>query len=80
MTDSDVLAALRLIARDHLGYSGPIELDTPLVEALRLDSLRLLTLVAEVENHFQIFLDPEDEQGLTTAADLVALVHRRAAA
>lgn len=80
MTDSDVLAALRLIARNHLGYTGPMEADTPLVEALRLDSLRLLTLVAEVENHFQILLDPDDEKGLATAADLVALVQRRAAA
>ena len=80
MTEADVLAALRLIARDHLGYTGTMEAETPLVEALRLDSLRLLTLVAEVENHFQIMLDPEDEQGLATAADLVALVQRRATA
>lgn len=80
MTDTDVLAALRLIARDHLGYTGPIDPDTALVEALRLDSLRLLTLVAEVENHFRIILDPEDEAGLATAGDLVALVRRRAAA
>lgn len=77
MTDAEILDGLRSVARAHLGFDGPLTSDTPLVEALRLDSVRLLTLVVELENHFQVCFDPEDEAGLETAADIVRLVRKR---
>ncbi len=48
-----------------------------LVEDLRLDSVRLLTLAAEVENRFRVFLDEVDEGGIETVGDLVAVVRRK---
>ena len=45
-----------------------------LVEDLRLDSIRLLTLAMEVEDHFQICLDEEDEAQIQTIGDLVGLI------
>jgi acyl carrier protein len=46
-------------------------------EILGLDSLKLLTLAVEVENRFRICLDPEDEAGIETVADLVAIIRRQ---
>jgi len=53
-----------------------IGMETLLVEALALDSLRTLTLVAELENRFRVCFEDGDEAGLTTVASLVALLHR----
>jgi methyltransferase len=77
MTDVEVLAGITEVARVHLGHEAPLTLDTQLVEALRLDSLRLLTLVVEVEDRFQVVLEDGDEATLVTAGDLVALIRRR---
>jgi acyl carrier protein len=51
-----------------------------LVEDLELDSIRLLTLAVEVENHFRICLDEDDDRAVETVGDLVAVVRRELAA
>ena len=71
------LAGLSEVARLHLGWEGPLTTDMRLVEDLRLDSIRLLTLAAEVENRFRIFLDELDEGAIETIGDLVAVVRRK---
>ena len=48
-----------------------------LVEDLELDSLKLLTLAVEIENHFRICLDEEDEAAIETVADLVHTIERK---
>jgi acyl carrier protein len=48
-----------------------------LIEDLRLDSVRLLTLAMEVENHFQVRLDELDEGAIETVGDLVATVRKK---
>lgn len=77
MTDEEIREGIARVARTHLGWDGPLPDDTPLVEALRLDSLRLLTLVVELEDHFRVVIEDEDADGLETVADLVAVVRRR---
>ena len=77
MTRKEILAAIGEIAREHLGQEGPLAQDTRLVEDLGLDSIRLLTLAAEVENRFRIVIEPEQEAGLATVGDLVRLVADR---
>jgi acyl carrier protein len=76
-SERTILAALAQIAREHLQWEGTLALETELVPTLRLDSIRLLTLVVEVENRFQICLDEGDEDDLVTAADLVRLIESR---
>jgi acyl carrier protein len=49
------------------------------VEDLKLDSLHLLTLATEVEDHFLICLDEEDEAALETVGDLVNMVEKKLA-
>jgi len=48
-----------------------------LVEDLRLDSVRLLTLAMEVENRFRVRLDELDEGAIETVGDLVATVRKK---
>ena len=79
MTDDQIRDRVAHVARTHLGYDGPLDDDTLLVEALRLDSVRLLTLVAELENEFRVVLEDGDEAGLERVGDLVAVIRRRSA-
>jgi acyl carrier protein len=78
MIDETILQAISEVARLHLGWEGgDLSPEMRLVEDLRLDSVRLLTLAAEVENRFRIFLDEADEMAIETVADLVDIVRRK---
>lgn len=79
MTDEEILRDITAIARRSLEHEGPVRPETRLVEDLKLDSLRLLTLAVEVEDHFRLCLDTEDEQALETVGDLMATVRRKLA-
>ena len=79
MSDEAILAGIGEVARAHLGWEGDVTPEMRLVEDLRLDSVRLLTLAAEVENRFRIFLDEADEIAIETVADLVEVVRRKLA-
>lgn len=74
---ADVLEAIREVMRERLGWSGPVREDMRLAEDLGLDSVRLLTLAAEVENRCRVMLDETDEAGIVTVGDLVAVVRKK---
>ena len=75
--EAAILAGISEVARLHLGWEGPLTVDMRLIEDLRLDSIRLLTLAAEVENRFRVFLDELDEGAIETVGDLVSIVLRK---
>ncbi|MEO6193462.1 MAG: acyl carrier protein [Thermoanaerobaculia bacterium] len=77
MSSEAILAGVAEVARVHLGWEDPLTPDMRLVEDLRLDSIRLLTLAVEVENRFRVRLDELDEGGIETVGDLVATVKRK---
>ena len=77
MSEAAILAGVAEVARVHLGWEDPLTPDMRLVEDLRLDSIRLLTLAVEVENRFRVRLDELDEGGIETVGDLVATVWRK---
>jgi acyl carrier protein len=78
MIEETILHGISEVARLHLGWEGgELAPEMRLVEDLRLDSVRLMTLAAEVENRFRIFLDEADELAIETVADLVAIVGRK---
>lgn len=79
MNDDEILAGVRSVAREHLGYGGDLAPGMRLVEDLELDSIRLLTLAVEVENRFRVRLDEVDEAAIETVGDLVAVVRRKLA-
>ena len=65
----DLRSALAAIAR-RLGYHGSLAPELRLVEDLRLDSVGMLTLAVEVEDHFKVCLDADDEAAIRTVGDL----------
>jgi acyl carrier protein len=78
MTRAEILAGVAQVARDELELDpATIRPEARLVEDLGLDSLRLLTLAAEVENRFRVALEPEDDAAIVTVGDLVAALERR---
>ena len=80
MTDDDILHAISSVARDKLELDSELRPDMRLVEDLELDSIRLMTLAMEVEDHFEICLDEEDEEAIVTVADLLGVVRSKLAA
>lgn len=74
MSRDDILATVVKILRNKLRVEHPIDWNTDLLGDLCLDSVNQLALVVELENHFRICFDPGDEEGVTTIADVVALV------
>jgi len=65
------------LASTRLEIETPVRSSARLAEDLGLDSLQRMTLAVEIENHFRICLDPEDEAGIETLADLVSIVRRK---
>lgn len=78
MCEQDILDVLARIHRDKLDGDGEVRRDQRLIEDLRLDSLQLLTLAVEIEDHFRIAIEEEDEAVLETVGDLTDLVLRKA--
>jgi len=71
-----ILEGVRNVLRSHLAIAQPVDAETDLTGELQLDSLALLTLIVELENHFRICFEPDDEQGIQTVGDLVAVIAR----
>ncbi len=77
MTEHQILEGVQEVIRDHLQMQSPVGNETHLFHDLQLDSLKQLTLVVELENHFRVRLDAGDEEGLETIGDVVRLIDRR---
>jgi len=73
----EIVDGIVAVARQHLGFAGAFDPRLRLVEDLGFDSLKLLTLAAEVENRFRVTLDPDEEAGIATLGDLVALLETK---
>jgi len=77
MKRADVLGVVRRVIRQDLECEVLVEEPSSILGDLQLDSLQRLTLAVELENHFEICFDLEDEQGLSTIGDLVDLIERQ---
>lgn len=75
MDDTSIIAGIGEVAREHLGWKGRLDPSLRLVEDLGLDSIKQLTLAAEVENHFRVCLDVAEDE-VVTVGDLVAAIRR----
>jgi len=76
VTETEILTAIQGLAREHLRWNGTLRREMRIVEDLGLDSLKLLTLTIEIENHFRICLDEETEAELVTVGDLARVIRR----
>ncbi len=73
-TLESVRAEIERLAKEHLELRSPLPPEARLVEDLGLDSMRLLSLAVEVEDHFRVCLEPKDEAEITTVSDLARVV------
>ncbi len=80
MATDRIRAEIEKLARDKLDFDGSLRREMRLVEDLDLDSIRLMTLAMEIEDHFEINIDEADEAAIVTVADLIGLVERKLAA
>ncbi len=74
MSVDEILGQVRELAAERLELSVELRPESRLIEDLGLDSLRLQALAVEVENHYRICLEPEDEESIVTVADLVRTI------
>jgi acyl carrier protein len=74
---AEILSGVAAVATEHLGLVGELDPRARLVEDLGFDSLKLLTLAAEVENRFRVALDAEDDAAIATVGDLVDRLERK---
>jgi acyl carrier protein len=71
---AEILKQIETILRRDCGVVGPITRGARLQQDLGLDSVGLLTLALEVENHFEIILAEPPDRPPETIAELIALV------
>jgi acyl carrier protein len=78
MTQAEILMKLKDIAQEQLNLTpeqlSSIQPDSPVMEALRLDSLATVVLISSVEREFGLTFEPEQWQGLSSIKDLVAMI------
>lgn len=77
MNPEQILREVEHLACTHLRLAVDLRPEMDLIGDLELDSLLLLTLAVEVENHFRVCLDEKDEAGIRTVGDLVETVGRK---
>lgn len=77
---AEILSGIAAVAREHLGHTGALDPEARLVEDLGFDSLKLMTLAAEVENRFRVALDADDDAAIATIGDLAERLERKLAA
>lgn len=77
MKRDEILRGIRHVFKKYLEIDSGIEPETDILHDLQLDSMAMLTLVVELENHFQIELEEGDEQNIRTIDDLLDLIAHR---
>ena len=74
MTPSQIRLELTELARSEHILEGDLP-EGALSE--HLDSVQRLTLVVAIEDHFEVIFEPEDDDGIETIDQVVALVARK---
>lgn len=76
-SSDSVERVVETILRRDCGVTGPLAPEARLAEDLGLDSLRLLTLVVELENHFRLTMEEDPEEPPASVGALTDLVRAR---
>lgn len=73
----NVFATIERVLREECRVEAPLGPATRLQEDLGLDSVRMLTLAVELENHYRIVLGEDPDNPPRTLGELAALVEDR---
>ncbi|MCR9141111.1 MAG: acyl carrier protein [bacterium] len=77
MDRKEIEQAVADVLRTHCNVTKEIRAESRLAEDLGLDSVGLLTMAVEVENHFQTVLGEEPERPPRTVHAVVDLIEQR---
>ena len=83
MDAKEILSTIEELAKKHLDWDGtldgkgPLRPEMRLVEDLELDSVDMTTLAVEVEDHFDVDLEADEDTDIVTIADLVEAIRRQ---
>jgi acyl carrier protein len=77
ITETDVLEAIREIATRELQIRRELLPSHELIGDLELDSIKLVTMLASIENRFRVCLEPADAGSIRTVQDIVEQVLQR---
>ncbi len=72
-----VFATIENVLRSECGVTAPLTPETRFQEDLGLDSVRMLALALEVENHYRIVLGEDPDNPPRTLGELTRLVESR---
>ena len=73
-SSNEIFTVITRIIKEELGWKDALSPQHPVKE---LDSMQQLSLVVALEDHFEICLDPEDENQIETLSDLVSLIQTK---
>ena len=76
MTREKIIKGINHVFAEHLDMDFEIPLKANFITDLQLDSLKLLTLVVELENYFEICFEEGDEEGIETVDQLANLIEK----
>jgi acyl carrier protein len=76
-TATEVQDRITHILRGEAQVEADITPSSDLLRDLELDSMSLTVLMVGLEDHYRVRLDGEDAAGVSTVADLAALVVRK---
>jgi acyl carrier protein len=64
--------------RDELGYDGPLDPDTDLLEEQILDSFSIVQMVVHIQDAFEIEFEPEElvRENLSRLSGMLALIEK----
>jgi len=71
---SETFDGVVAVLRSKLSVRAPLTPQTSILRDLQLDSVQVLTLVVELENHFRLCFEPGDEAGLATLGDITTRI------
>lgn len=75
-TDDDILTTVRSVLARSCGVPGVVPPGARLAEDLGLDSMGLLALALELENHYQLELGEDPADPPRSVGDVVVLISK----
>lgn len=73
---SDTLGELQRLLRERMAHAPALTPETELVADLALDSIQQLDLIVELENHFAVSLELDEDEDISTLGQLAAWIDR----
>ncbi len=76
MTAEELTTEISRMFSDYLGKAEPLDPSLDLVDDVELESVQVMEVIVEIEDHYDIAIDLEGLSNVRTINELAALVHK----